>query len=147
MSERISKTDYYLTIARAVSLRGTCLRRNYGAVIVKDDRIVSTGYNGAPRGEDNCCDTGVCIRQQQGIPSGQRYELCKSVHAEQNAVIFAGFDKTNGSTLYLAGTDVETGNDIAAPDCCDMCKRVIRNAGIKRVYFLNADGTHRVWDV
>ena len=144
---RISKVDYYLGIAKAVSKRGTCLRRNYGAVIVKDDRIVATGYNGAPRGEENCCDIGRCVRQEQKIPSGQRYELCRSVHAEQNAIISAGFTSTNGATLYLAGIDMETGADIAAPDCCEMCKRVVRNAGIKTVYFLNSDGTHRVWEV
>lgn len=131
---RIDKNHYYLNIAKAVSLRGTCLRRNYGAVIVKDDRIVSTGYNGAPRGEGNCCDIGHCERQHRGVPSGQQYELCRSVHAEQNAVI-------------SAGTDMETGKDIETPDCCIMCKRVIKNAGIKQVYFLNAGGSYRVWDV
>ena len=97
--ERIDKDWYYLDIAKSVALRATCLRRKYGAIIVQNDRIVSTGYNGAPRGRTNCCDTGVCIRDEQQVPHGERYELCKSVHAEQNAVIFAGFDKTNGATL------------------------------------------------
>ena len=142
-SNRITKEDYYLNIAKAVSLRSTCLRRKYGAVIVKDDSIVSTGYNGAPRGTDNCCDTGECLRQKLNIPSGERYELCRSVHAEQNAVIAAGRKDTLGSTLYLAGVDGASGELISAPDCCMMCKRVIINSGIEKVIFLNGDGTHR----
>ena len=142
-SGRISKDRYYLEIARAVSLRGTCLRRNYGAVIVKSDRIVSTGYNGAPRGRANCCDSGKCIRAEKNIPHGQQYELCRSVHAEQNAVIAAGYELTKGSTLYLSGSDKDTGNLIDTPDCCMMCKRVIINAGIEKVIFLNGDGSIR----
>lgn len=144
---RISKERYYLEIARAVSLRGTCLRRNYGAVIVKSDRIVSTGYNGAPRGRANCCDTLKCVRAEKKVPHGQQYELCRSVHAEQNAVIAAGYELTKGSTLYLAGSDRETGNLIDAPDCCMMCKRIVINAGIEKVIFLNGDGTIRRVDV
>ena len=146
-SARISKERYYLEIARAVSLRGTCLRRNYGAVIVKSDRIVSTGYNGAPRGRANCCDTLKCVRAEKNVPHGQQYELCRSVHAEQNAVIAAGYELTKGSTLYLAGSDRETGNLIDAPDCCMMCKRIVINAGVEKVIFLNGDGTIRRVDV
>lgn len=141
--ERIDKDWYYLDIAKSVALRATCLRRKYGAIIVQNDRIVSTGYNGAPRGRTNCCDTGICIREQRNVPHGERYELCKSVHAEQNAVIFAGFDKTNGATLYLAGVDAKMNEPIDAPDCCMMCKRVLINAGIKNVKFLNGNGTMR----
>lgn len=142
-NHRISKEDYYLNIAKAVSLRSTCLRRKFGAVIVKDDIIVSTGYNGAPRGTENCCDTGECLRQKLNVPSGERYELCRSVHAEQNAIIAAGHKDTKGGTLYLAGIEVETGELIDTPDCCMMCKRVVINAGIDTVIFLNRDGTHR----
>ncbi len=146
-TNRISKEDYYLNIAKAVSLRSTCLRRKYGAVVVKNDTIVSTGYNGAPRGTDNCCDTGECIRKKLNIPSGERYELCRSVHAEQNAIISANRNDTNGATLYLAGIDADTGVMIDAPDCCMMCKRVVINSGITKVIFLNSDGTHRTADI
>lgn len=142
-SGRINTQAYYLNIAKAVSLRSTCLRRKYGAVIVRDDIIVSTGYNGAPRGTDNCCDTGECLRKKLNIPSGERYELCRSVHAEQNAIIAASHHDTAGATLYLAGVDADSGDLIDAPDCCMMCKRVIINAGIAEVIFLNGDGTHR----
>lgn len=134
--ERISKSQYYLTIAKAVSARSTCLRRRYGAVIVKDDRIVATGYNGAARGCRNCCDTGVCARKD--IPHGERYELCKAVHAEQNAIMQAGSELTNGATLYLVGVDVDTDETLSDIDCCMMCKRAIINAGIEKVVF--ADG-------
>lgn len=142
-SKRITKEDYYLNIAKAVSLRSTCLRRRYGAVIVKNDKIVSTGYNGAPRGTDNCCDTGECLRKKLSIPSGERYELCRSVHAEQNAIISANREDMKNATLYLAGIDADTGALIDTPDCCMMCKRVIINSGVREVIFLNGDGTHR----
>lgn len=143
---RIGKKRYYLDIAKAVSTRSTCLRRQYGAVIVKDDQIVSSGYNGAPRGVTNCCDLGMCKRQELSIPSGERYELCRSVHAEANAIISAGFEKTNGATLYLAGRQTG-GLLIDAPDCCMMCKRLIINAGISKVIFLNRDESTREIDV
>ena len=142
-NSRISKTIYYLNIAKAVAMRSTCIRRQYGAIIVKDDRIVATGYNGSPRGRVNCCDTGSCIRAEQNIPHGERYELCRSVHAEQNAIIAAGYASTNGATLYLAGIDKDTGALIDTPDCCMMCKRVVINAGIDNVIFLNGDGSTR----
>jgi dCMP deaminase len=128
---RITKDDYYLKVAEAILLRGTCLRRNFGAVIVKDDKIVGTGYTGSARGEKNCCDTGICIRQQQNIPQGQRYELCMSVHAEQNAVINAKSD-LHGATLYLVGKDMETEEFVDAVPCL-MCWRTMTNAGIVRV--------------
>lgn len=143
-SNRISKEDYYLNIAKAVSLRSTCLRRKYGAVIVKNDTIVSTGYNGAPRSTENCCDTGECLRKKLNIPSGERYELCRSVHAEQNAIISANRADMRGATLYLAGVDSDTGELIDTPDCCMMCKRVVINSGITTIIFLNGDGTHRL---
>jgi dCMP deaminase len=146
-NNRISKEEYYLNIAKAVSLRSTCLRRKYGAVIVKNDVIVSTGYNGAPRSTENCCDTGECLRKKLNVPSGERYELCRSVHAEQNAVISANRNDMRGATLYLAGIDSDTGALIDAPDCCMMCKRVIINSGITTVIFLNGDGTYRTIEV
>ena len=139
-SNRISKEDYYLNIAKAV-------RRKYGAVIVKNDIIVSTGYNGAPRSTENCCDTGECLRKKLNIPSGERYELCRSVHAEQNAIISANRADMRGATLYLAGVDSDTGNLIDTPDCCMMCKRVVINSGITTIIFLNGDGTHRLISV
>jgi dCMP deaminase len=130
---RPSKDQYYLNIAREVCRRGTCLRRQYGAVIVNDDQIVSTGYAGAPRGVANCVDMGVCLRQQMDIPAGQRYELCRSVHAEMNAVIHASRAQTLGATLYLAGIEVATGLATEHPEPCLLCRRVIINAGIAKV--------------
>lgn len=134
---RKSKEKYYLNIALEVSKRSTCLRRHYGAVIVKNDEIVSTGYVGAPRGRKNCCDLGYCERSKQNIPHGERYELCRSVHAENNAIISASRDSMIGSTLYLAGTEAKSGIVILSADCCAMCKRIIINAGISKVVILD----------
>lgn len=130
--ERPSKNEYYLGIAKAVSMRSTCLRRRYGAVIVKDDEIISTGYNGAPRGEQNCSDAGECYRQRMGIPHGEQYEKCVAVHAEQNAIISAKRSEMIGATLYLYGYDVVDDKEIKAIPC-DICARLIKNAGIERV--------------
>ena len=127
---RISKDEYYIGIALAVAKRSTCLRRQYGVVIVKNDEIISTGYNGAPRGEQNCCDAGSCWRKSNNVPHGEKYELCKSVHAEQNAIISASRKDMIGSTLYLAG--IEDGKVISASPC-DICRRMIVNSGIERV--------------
>lgn len=128
---RPSKDAYYLNIALAVSARSTCLRRQYGAVIVKNDRIISTGYNGSARNETNCCDTGECWREANGIPHGERYELCKAVHAEENAIINADPADMVGATLYLAG--FENGKRIELPEPCLQCQRRIKNAQIERV--------------
>ncbi len=133
MNARPGKDEYYLNIAREVCRRGTCLRRQYGAVIVNDDQIVSTGYAGAPRGVANCVDLGRCLREELAIPAGQRYELCRSVHAEMNAVIHASRAQTLGATLYLAGIEVASGQPTAHPEPCLLCRRVIINAGIARV--------------
>ena len=130
---RVSKENYYLDIAQTVSARGTCLRRKFGAIIVKNDSIVSTGYAGAPRGRLNCCDRGVCLRDQLNIPRGERYELCRSVHAEANAIIAAPRETMLGADLYLACTDPKTGAPIGGTTCCQMCKRLVINAGIERV--------------
>ena len=106
---RIDKENYYLDMAETVLKRATCLRRCYGAIIVKNDEIVATGYNGAPRGRRNCTDLGYCTREALQVPSGQRYELCRSVHAEANAIISAARSEILGGTLYLAGRDAKTG--------------------------------------
>lgn len=135
--KRPGKDDYYLGIAKAVAARGTCLRRNYGAVIVKNDEIVSTGYTGSPRGRFNCNEIGRCVRMEKGIPSGQRYEMCRSVHAEQNAIISGSRDKMIGATLYLYGWDVEHNCEKQDPVPCSLCERMIINAGIVEVVALN----------
>lgn len=126
---RPSKDEYYMGIAKAVSARSTCIRRQYGAVIVKDDVILSTGYNGSARGDDNCCDTGTCWREEHGVPHGEQYEKCKAVHAEDNAISQAGRE-TKGATLYLYGQ--EKGMEIDA-EPCSMCWRKIINAQLSRV--------------
>lgn len=130
---RIDKENYYLDIADTVLKRSTCLRRCYGAIIVKNDEILSTGYNGAPRGRKNCTDLGRCTREELQVPSGQRYELCRSVHAEANCIISAPRSATLGSTLYLAGRDAKTGDLLPDATSCSMCRRLIINAGIQRV--------------
>jgi len=134
---RRDKDNYYLDIAETVAERGTCLRRNYGAIIVNQDQIISTGYAGSPRGRKNCSDIGYCTRQLLGIPRGQRYELCRSVHAEANAIISASRDEMIGATLYLVGKDVDTGVLVADANSCSMCKRLIINAGITKVVIRN----------
>ncbi|MBQ6626050.1 MAG: cytidine deaminase, partial [Ruminococcus sp.] len=123
--KRTDKKNYYLDIAETVLERGTCLRRNFGAIIVKNDQIVSTGYVGAPRGRKNCIDMGVCVREQNNIPRGERYELCRSVHAEANAIIHASRDAMLGATLYLVGKDAKTGEYVENACACSMCKRMI----------------------
>ena len=137
---RIDKENYYLDIAETVSERGTCLRRNFGAIIVNHDEIVSTGYNGAPRGRKNCIDTGVCIREKLGIPRGERYEVCRSVHAEANAIISAARKNMLGATLYLVGKDAKTGDYVENASSCSMCKRLVINAGIERVVIRKTKG-------
>ena len=131
--KRIDKINYYLEIADTVLKRGTCLRRNYGAVIVKNDEIISTGYSGAPRGRKNCINLGYCAREKLKIKSGEKYELCRSVHAEQNAVISAARKDILGSTMYMVGRDAKTGKLVGYIDSCSMCKRVVINAGIDKV--------------
>lgn len=145
--ERRDKVNYYLDLADVVSKRGTCLRRNYGAVIVKNDEVISTGYVGAPRGRQNCSDLGYCIRQKMNIPRGERYELCRSVHAEANAIISAEREKMIGSTIYLSGREVSTGELIKNSCCCSMCKRMVINAGIKNVIVRDTENDYRIIDV
>lgn len=131
--ERRDKINYYLDLAEIVSQRTTCLRRRYGAVIVKNDEVISTGYVGAPRGRKNCSDIGECIREKLNIPRGERYELCRSVHAEANAIISASRRDMLGATLYLVGVEVSTGEYVSGGNSCSMCKRMIINAGISKV--------------
>ena len=135
--KRIDKENYYLDIAQTVLERSTCLRRWYGAIIVKNDEIVSTGYNGAPRGRKNCMDMGYCTREAMNVPSGERYELCRSVHAEMNAIISAARRDTLDSTLYLVGREAKTGELMEHATSCSMCRRMVINAGISRVVIRN----------
>ncbi len=144
---RISKENYYLDIAETVLRRATCLRRVYGAIIVKNDEIISTGYNGAPRGRKNCVDMGFCTREAMKIPSGERYELCRSVHAEANAIISAARRDTVGSTLYLVGRNAQTGELLHEATSCSMCRRLVINAGIEKVIIRNTETEFTVVDV
>ena len=144
---RKDKTNYYLDIADAVRSRSTCLRRQYGAIIVKNDEIVATGYNGAPRGRKNCSELGRCTREELKIPSGQRYELCRSVHAEANAIISAQRSAMIGGTIYLAGRDANTGELLDTTTPCSMCRRMIINAGIEKVVCKTGEDTYTVTPV
>ena len=136
--ERRDKTNYYLDLAQVVSQRGTCLRRKFGAVIVKNDEVISTGYVGAPRGRRNCSDLGYCIREKLAIPRGERYELCRSVHAEANAIISASRNECIGGDIYLVGHDAKTGAILSDATSCSMCRRMIINAGLRRVVIRNS---------
>jgi dCMP deaminase len=133
MDKRTSKENYYLDIADAVLERSTCLRRCYGAIIVRNDEIISTGYNGAPRGRRNCTDLGFCEREHLRIPSGERYELCRSVHAEANAIISASRRDMIGATMFLVGRDAKTRELLPETTSCSMCRRQIINAGIEKI--------------
>lgn len=147
MDTRMGKEDYYLDIADAVLNRSTCMRRKYGAIIVRNDEILSTGYNGAPRGRRNCTDVGMCMRETLGIPSGERYELCRSVHAEANAIISAARRDMIGGTLYLVGRDAASGELLHDTTSCAMCRRMIINSGITRVVNRIGDDGIEIIDV
>lgn len=144
---RTDKINYYLDIAETVLERGTCIRRNYGAIIVKNDQIISTGYVGAPRGRKNCIDMGVCVRENLKVPRGERYELCRSVHAEQNAIIHASRDDMIGSTMFLVGKDAKTGAYVENASACSLCKRMIINAGIEKIIIRNSKSKYTEIDV
>ncbi len=144
---RIDKENYYLDIAQTVAERSTCARKRYGALIVRNDEIVSTGYNGAPRGRANCIDLGYCIRNKLNIPSGERYELCRSVHAEMNAIISASRQECIGGTLYLAGFEATTGDYVKNIRPCSMSSRVIINAGIKKIVMRTSADTYETMNV
>ncbi|MCR5829360.1 MAG: cytidine deaminase [Lachnospiraceae bacterium] len=145
--ERRDKINYYLDLAEVVAHRSTCLRRHYGAVIVKNDEVISTGYVGAPRGRANCSDIGTCIRTELGIPRGERYELCRSVHAEANAIISASRRDMIGASLFLTGMEADTGEYIKNSNSCSMCKRMIINSGIEKVYVRDDKENYRVIEV
>ncbi len=145
--ERKSKINYYLDIAQTVTTRSTCLRKQYGATIVRNDVIVSTGYNGAPRGRQNCCDIGNCLRDQLKVPRGERYELCRAVHAEANAIIAAPRESMLGADLFLCCVDPATGNLVSGTTSCQMCKRLVINAGIQRVYVREDAEHYSVYEV
>lgn len=140
---RRDKVNYYLDLAETVSQRCTCLRRYYGAVIVKNDEVISTGYVGAPRGRENCTDLGYCLRAKMNIPRGERYELCRSVHAEANAIISASREKMLDSTLYLVGKEAD-GSYVENAICCSMCKRMVINAGIAQVIIRDTTDEYRI---
>ena len=144
---RIDKQNYYLDIAGTVLERSTCMRRHYGAIIVQNDEIVSSGYNGAPRGRKNCGDLGCCTREAMNIPSGERYELCRSVHAEANAIVSAHRREVLGASLYMVCKDPATGGLISGSTSCSMCRRLIINAGIAKVVIRDTPTAYRVVDV
>ena len=131
--------EYFLNIAEEVGKRSTCLRRRYGAIIVKNNIIVSTGYNGSPRGEINCLDAKVCERERLHIPKGERYELCVAVHAEQNAIINGDPLKMQGATIYIVGINVAD-ESYASGEPCLLCRRMIKNAQIAKVVCRNTQG-------
>ena len=134
MTTRLGKDEYYVNIAHAVSERSTCLRRRYGVVIVNNDEIIATGYNGNPRGMKNCCEIGVCSKEDVNHNSSpDSYNICRSVHAEMNALISASRSDTIGATLYIYGFDVDEQLVLDNPVPCPICLRMIQNAGIARI--------------
>lgn len=145
--DRRDKNNYYLDIAETVLTRGTCLRRNYGAIIVKNDEIISSGYTGSPRGRKNCSDLGICMREKLNVPRGTRYELCRSVHSEANAIISASRRDMIGATLFLVGRDVNTGELVQNANSCAMCKRMILNAGIEKIIIRDTKNEYRIINV
>lgn len=145
--DRVSKHNYYLDIAQTVAERSTCLRKSFGSIIVKNDTIISTGYNGAPRGRKNCSDLCTCMRDELNIPRGERYELCRSVHAEANAIIAAPRDQMLGSTLYLSCLDSKDGSLVPGTSSCMMCKKLVINAGIEKVVIRDTKDDFRIVNV
>ena len=144
---RISKENYYLDIAETVLERATCLRRVYGAIIVKHDEIISTGYNGAPRGRANCTDMGYCSREAMKVPRGERYELCRSVHAEANAIISASRRDMVGGTIYLVGRDARTGALLSDATSCSMCRRLVITSGLEKIVIRKTETEFEVVNV
>lgn len=137
--KRISKIDTYLNCAETFALRSTCLKRKYGAVIVKDDVVISTGYNGSPRGYDNCCDLGSCPRIERNMHQGEGYGICRAIHAEMNALLNCSREQTIGADLYLAGVNPND-NSIHKAKPCPVCARNIIQAGINKVILRTGDG-------
>ncbi len=138
-NQRVSKIDTYLNCAEVFAYRSTCIKRKYGAVIVKDDAVISTGYNGAPRGKKNCCDMGICPRIEKGLHQGQGYDICRAVHAEANALLNCSREQTLDADLYLTGVNPKD-NTIHEAKPCPLCARMIIQAGIKNVYLRTGNG-------
>jgi len=136
--KRISKIDTYLNCAETFAHRSTCIKRKYGAVIVKDDVVISTGYNGSPRGFDNCCDLGSCPRIERGMHQGEGYGICRAVHAEMNALLNCSREQTIGADLYLTGVNPDNTIHKARP--CPVCARNIIQAGINNVILRKGEG-------
>ncbi|MFA6435722.1 MAG: dCMP deaminase family protein [Candidatus Gracilibacteria bacterium] len=150
MDTRPSKDEYYLDLAKSVCRRSTCTKVEIGAVIIREDQVVATGYCGAPRGTKSSLEHGFCLRKKLGIPSGHRYEMCRSVHAEQNAIINAARSGTSllGGDMYIYGKVY--GNDQTQPiDAfpCFICKKMLINCGLKRVICSLKDGTYKIFQV
>lgn len=145
--DRTSKHNYYLDIAQTVSERSTCIRRRFGAIIVKNDVIIATGYNGAPRGRLNCSDIESCVREEMNVPRGERYELCRAVHAEANAIIAASREQMQDATMYMCCTDPWTKDVVGSICSCAMCKRLIINAGIKEVVAREDKDNYTIYQV
>ena len=148
MQGRIEKDRYYLEIAKSVAMRSPCTRAHYGAIVVKNDAIVSTGYNGPVRGGVNCYEVGGCIKDVLNLPHGTAYDLCPAVHAEENAIINAARNGASvlGGTLYLIGVNPKNG-ELIGGEPCQRCKRVLINAGIERVVTLSRDGDIKYFEV
>lgn len=144
---RKDKINYYLDIAQSVSERSTCLRRHYGCIIVKNDEIIATGYNGAPRGRKNCDELGYCYREQMKVPRGERYELCRSVHAEQNAIISAARRDLLDATMFICGINASSNEVEPNSTSCLMCKRVVINSGIKEVIVREPSKLYSIYKV
>lgn len=137
--KRVSKVDTYLNCSEVFAYRSTCLKRKYGAVIVKDDVVISTGYNGSPRGCENCCDLGECKRIKMNMHQGEGYGICKAVHAEANALLNCSREQTIGADIYLTGINPKDAS-IHAAKPCPLCARMIIQAGIKNVYLRQGEG-------
>ena len=141
MAQRVSWDEYFLQIAALAATRSTCMRRNVGCVLVRDRYVLATGYNGVPAKAPHCADKG-CLRQERNIPSGQRMDICRAVHAEANAIISASRERMLNSSLYLSGIDLKDNNNyVKNANPCSMCKRMIINAGIEQV-FIRDDKDH-----
>lgn len=136
---RVSMIDTYLNCAEVFAYRSTCIKRKYGAVIVKDDAVISTGYNGAPRGKQNCCDIGHCPRKVLNLHQGQGYDICRAIHAEANALLNCSREQTINADLYLVGINPED-NSIHEAKPCPLCSRMIIQAGIRNVYLRIGSG-------
>ena len=145
--DRIDKINYYLDIAETVTKRSTCIRRNFGAIIVKNDEIISTGYNGAPKGLKHCVDMGGCLRKLNNIESGTRQEVCRAVHAEQNAIISASRKDMLNGTLYLVGINYNDNTYVQNANPCSLCKKMIINAGLKQVIVRDTKESFRIIDI